>query len=85
MGPYHWSASTALSRTLNLIPLGYGNKLRTYNQGHTHSQPTWLKWEEIFEENCLRRSKKEVKEVDGEREVSSESDFRSRDIEIEPF
>lgn len=40
-----------------LEPIGHGNLLRSSNQGHIHRQTIWFKWEEIFEENCLKKWK----------------------------
>lgn len=78
MGPDNWRALPALLRSLYFIPLA----TRIYNQGHTHSQGTWLKWEEIFEETICE----EVKKLKAVRKRSPvKGDFRFRDFELELF
>lgn len=53
MGPDYWRALYALLRSLYFIPLA----MSICNQGHTHSQGTWLKWEKIFEETICEEVK----------------------------
>lgn len=50
VGPDQWRALPILLRSLYFILLAMGTCSEVVR---FHSQAIWLKWEEIFEENCL--------------------------------